>query len=688
MYPGAVLTVTNVVFSLKTFAAAMLAYWIALCFDLPKPFWAVGTVYIVAHPLSGAITSKAIYRLLGTIIGGIMTVVLVPNLVNAPVLLTGAIALWVGFCLFVSLLDRTPRSYAVLLAGYTVLLAGLPLVDTPAAVFETAVSRVEEIGLAIICAALVSRLVLPNHTGPVLLGRVDAWLANAARLATDTLTGTMNQAKVASEWRRLAADAVDMRAFTTHVSYDTSHHRELTGLMRGLQQRKLALLPVISSLADIHAALRPLDTPRARNALSLIESVGRWIGEQSTEARGEAQSLRGQAQSIPASDTNGPTWEDLILANAGRRLRELIDIWEDCQVLRTDIAFERVSPASQRIIAQAGKPQQHLDYGMALLSAFAAMLCISLATLYWIESGWTDGVTVAQISGVFCCLLATMDDPVPAMRKFLPPTLWTAAAAFVYNFAILPTIDGFVPLVAALGLFLIPAGICLAVPSLFLIGIGLCVNFPSMLTLQARLNTDFAVFANGNIATVLAVIWAMVICSLVKSVGAETSGRRLLRAGWRQVYEIASRSRIDAGRIRDRMLDTLGLLAPRAAAVSPDSDLAVGDLVRDLRVGMTLVRLRDLRGDLPGAWNSQVDELLAEAARFYGAKAQGKQSAATLLIEKVDLCLTGLAGETVGPARGEACSVLAALRLSLAPTDAPPAPVPPPSQASTLNTAA
>ena len=71
-------TVQQVVFSLKTFAAAMLAYYIALRFDLPRPFWAVVTVYVVAHPLTGVTSSKAHYRLIGTIIGGIATVVLVP----------------------------------------------------------------------------------------------------------------------------------------------------------------------------------------------------------------------------------------------------------------------------------------------------------------------------------------------------------------------------------------------------------------------------------------------------------------------------------------------------------------------------------------------------------------------------------------------------------------------------------
>jgi len=69
-------TTTNVIFSIKTFLAAMLAYFIAIRFGLPRPFWAVATVYIVAHPLSGAIPSKSVYRLIGTMIGGIATMVM------------------------------------------------------------------------------------------------------------------------------------------------------------------------------------------------------------------------------------------------------------------------------------------------------------------------------------------------------------------------------------------------------------------------------------------------------------------------------------------------------------------------------------------------------------------------------------------------------------------------------------
>src|SRR5262245_51054421 len=108
-----------VIFALSNVAAAMLALYVAFALDLQRPYWAMMTVFIVANPFAGAVRSKAVYRMIGTLIGATVPVVLVPNLVNEPLLLSFTLALWVGGCLVVSLLDRTPRSYLLLLAGYT-----------------------------------------------------------------------------------------------------------------------------------------------------------------------------------------------------------------------------------------------------------------------------------------------------------------------------------------------------------------------------------------------------------------------------------------------------------------------------------------------------------------------------------------------------------------------------------------
>ena len=113
-------------YSAKNCAAALLALWISLLVGLPMPFWAMSTAYIVGNPLAGATRSKAIYRVFGTAIGAAAAVALVPQMVEQPPLLSLALALWVGGCLAVSLLDRSPRSYVLMLAGYTATIIGFP----------------------------------------------------------------------------------------------------------------------------------------------------------------------------------------------------------------------------------------------------------------------------------------------------------------------------------------------------------------------------------------------------------------------------------------------------------------------------------------------------------------------------------------------------------------------------------
>ena len=132
-------------FSLKAFIAAMLALGIALKFGMPRPYWAMTAVYVVANPLMGATVSKAFDRMFGTVLGAAGAVVLVPPLVNAPELLMLAVAFWTGTLLFIALHDRTPRNYVFLLAGYTLPLLALPNVDAPGTIFDVAVARSEEI---------------------------------------------------------------------------------------------------------------------------------------------------------------------------------------------------------------------------------------------------------------------------------------------------------------------------------------------------------------------------------------------------------------------------------------------------------------------------------------------------------------------------------------------------------------
>ncbi|WP_143328233.1 FUSC family protein, partial [Caballeronia pedi] len=160
-------------FSAKTFAAAMIALYIGLALELPRPYWAMATVYIVSNPFVGATRSKALYRALGTMIGAAGAVLIVPPFVESPFLFSVIVALWTGTLLYLSMFDRSARSYVFLLAGYTLPLIALPAVTNPTTVFDLAITRTEEILLGIVVASVVGSAVFPSRLAPTLIERTD-----------------------------------------------------------------------------------------------------------------------------------------------------------------------------------------------------------------------------------------------------------------------------------------------------------------------------------------------------------------------------------------------------------------------------------------------------------------------------------------------------------------------------------
>lgn len=245
-------------FALKTYAAAMLALFLALWIDLPRPYWALGTVYSTSQVLSGATRSKAMYRVGGTVLGAAMSVVLVPNLVNEPILLSVAVALWVALCLYISLLDRTPASYFPMLAGYTAALIGFPAVDDPGAIFDTAVARAEEISLGILCASLTATLILPQSAAPVIVARLNLWLAEARTWTLAALpSGRLPLAAETNEAQRLrlASDALALDALGLALRNEATGAERAAEAFAPLRQHMLMVLPIVAAVDDRVTAL-------------------------------------------------------------------------------------------------------------------------------------------------------------------------------------------------------------------------------------------------------------------------------------------------------------------------------------------------------------------------------------------------------------------------------------------------
>jgi uncharacterized membrane protein YccC len=156
---------------------------------------------------------------------------IVPNLVDAPELTTLAIILWVALCVFISLLDRTPRSYMFVLAGYTAALIGFPSVLAPGTVFDTAVSRVEEITIGVLCAAVVHSLIFPKSALSAFEQKLRSAIADARLWIAEGLTKAPTP-QLEMERRRIAVDITELYTLGTSLRFDTSPRRPVMGSIR------------------------------------------------------------------------------------------------------------------------------------------------------------------------------------------------------------------------------------------------------------------------------------------------------------------------------------------------------------------------------------------------------------------------------------------------------------------------
>jgi uncharacterized membrane protein YccC len=420
------------VFALRTFAAAMLALSIALWLDMPRPYWAMASVYITSNPLTGATRSKAVHRMLGTLIGAAGTIALVPNLVNAPELLSLAIALWVGVFLYFSLIDGTPRAYVFMLSGYTVALLGFPILTAPELTFDIVSSRVQEIMLGIVVASVVSTLVMPQSVASAIAAKADAWLADARRLGIDVLSGGGSDRERDNQRMRLAAAAAEIDQLSGHLDYEAATSANMAQGLRRLRQHMLALLPLLGSIEDRRGALDSDEQHSARMA-AICARIARWLEDGARDGQ-EADSLRAALDELrPALDADAG-WIDITVAGLVLRLRDLVDVVQDCRRLRDAVADGR-DPAELKLAFNSDTltvAVPHRDHGLALWTAAAVALSILACCAFWILTGWADGVTAPLFAAVLGSLLASADDPLPTFRGFYGVFLGVIAINGIY----------------------------------------------------------------------------------------------------------------------------------------------------------------------------------------------------------------------------------------------------------------
>lgn len=575
-----------VIYAAKSFAAAMLAYYLALSIGLQRPSWAIITVYIVSQTSAGASLSRSVYRLVGTVVGAAATVIIVPTFVNQPILCSVVLALWIAGSLCLSLLERTPRGYAFLLAGYTASLIGFPAVSAPGTIFDLAVTRVEEIAIGILCAGLIHRFVLPVR----IAGRFNSTLAQTLATARQRIADTLAGKPVAAETLRLALSLQFLQGINHHLPWDDGLSVPHRQARKAIHDRLARLLIVNGELYDrLQRSGPPPDDLQA-----LLAEAEAWLTRpQAARTPPSADGLLSRCERlIVRYAADAQTMDEALRLSLARHLAEAIRLLQESERLAKAV-YRRRSPALPPDAGAAKGYAFHRDPLSALRTSFGAFVIILSGCLIWIGSAWPDGGTAVSILGVCCSLFASFDAPAAHLVKYLIGCVWGVLFSLLYSFVLLPQVNEFALLAAVLAPVYLLAGSLQARPATTFMAMGITLTLPILCELGASYRGDFATAINTALALFIAVGYAAFGMRLLQTVQAETAIRRLLTLCQRDIRR-AARGRLahNAHRWTNLMIDRTALLLPRLPQSGPAAGQLLDTMLRDIRTGLAVIHLR------------------------------------------------------------------------------------------------
>lgn len=585
------------IFASKTFIAGMLALYIAFELNLSYPIWAIGTVFVIANPYSGMMASKSIYRILGTLIGAIFAIAVMPHLVNTPWLFTFVLATWVGICLYLSLIDRSPRSYVVMLAGYTAVIIcfnSIYYIET-VSIFDMAVGRFLEISLGVVCSAVVSATIFPMHIGPVVELRVTKTMQDTKQAFDSILSDPAHTDNYTQLLTNITRDTTDIHSMAVHLSYETSKFKGMTKPLQELLHQVTMLVANLVAMSERIKQLDQIDLTYRPYLLEFHQKIDDFLEGENAILEDELKHLPEHFdQEFQTITEHATAKQQVILGSLKMDIRHFIQnvravkfIWQ-CMQQGNHSLPESIVPLTTTY------PSLHRDYGVAVRGGISAFLTTNIACAFWILSGWKMGFMVAEMAAITACILTFLDDPVPALKIFIRSSIYAAILVFIYAYGIFPHITAFWELAVVLAPFIMFCVMLYLHPPLHALGLPLIMSTIMGLNLQNRYLMDQITFFDASIATVIGPIITVCIMQMVRSMSPEMTVKRMLALHYKAMRESIAMSYGTGFRIHLRsMLDRIGVLNTKLIQ-SEQLKIEINNALIESSAAIDLTRLQEL----------------------------------------------------------------------------------------------
>lgn len=666
-------TASEFLFAFKCLLAAALALYIALRIGLPRPFWAPMATCIISQSMSGSVFVRASSRLIGTLFGTVVSVLLLITFINYTFLLCFFIALWVGGCMYFSMLKRTTDAYVFTVAGFTVpviiygIVGDINFINVQY-ITDMAIARAEETGIGFVSAILVHSLVLPRAVGPVVVKRMDDVWKDMRQWIGSVLHGRAPAGNASGI--NATQIITDLRVLSANLPFDSSNERWAVANIRLLQDRLTVMIPVISSIADSIAALRKAGT-LTEYWEYVLGNIAVWV-QQDNPTPQSAQWLRERIRNGLPKITPQSTWNDVMLVHLASDLGKLITYCEgradQRRIIDECIRGKAAEPPRAVPVSLA---TLHKDRRLAFLISASAVFTVTIVSLMWVASGWNAGFCAPMMTSIFFLSFVRNENSVAAMKIVLLFTIYSLLPAGFYLLIAMYSTHSFEMLMLSLAPCILIAGVLMARPSTGLAATIFMMGVWSTLTMYDLDMANATSFVNGQVfAQCFGIIMALVSAMIFRSFDAAWTTRRLLNSIAEEISQLAKSVKSPPIiQTTVRTVDRISILAPRLSGLGAEKENVISRLFRELRIGVNMTYIMHMRSRLERN-GLDIQPLLQALSAYFGKRTHGTEERNTVLAQ-IDAALQEVCHMSSPIRQNAAIAALTGIRQDLFP-EAPP----------------
>jgi len=441
------------IYMVKATIAGLIALWISMKLNLPDPRTAILTVFLVMQPQSGLVFSKSYYRVVGTIVGVGISLLMMGFFAQDPAWFIGFFTLWIGICTAAGFKYRNFQAYGFVLAGYTLCIVALPVIETPLEVFDIAISRFSEVVVGIMCATIISDVLFPRNLSTSLLSAERERFGNVLSTLADpdSIFGTKND--IQAQTTRFSSGVVGLNATIINSAYESGADRKDRQHHQHLNHEYMNLSTTFHSLKNMIRAIEPNTSPEMMRVLNDLytpiasslndfrsntfsaDELNQIIQKLLAVKKDIGERIKAEQERM-RPDLDDDSY-DAFRSTAHLIIRLLSELYIHC-VTYLSLIKHRLSGSTSKELSRIVRFSTHTDNVLVALAALRGSGVLLVTMGFWIATGWPNATQTITLAVVIGLLIGTLPSPLDAVVNVFKGGLTAVIFAAVYDFYIIP----------------------------------------------------------------------------------------------------------------------------------------------------------------------------------------------------------------------------------------------------------